>query len=119
MRHLNLVLLTVFTLAGCTATDEIIIDEKGIDMAAYQKDLSECRAYASQVKTQDKTVKGAASGAVVGGLLGAITGGSSGAATGAGIGAVGGGARGAEEGDRTEVDVVRRCISGRGYRLLN
>ena len=112
MKHLNLVLLTVFTLAGCTATDEIIIDEKGIDMAAYQNDLSECRAYASQVKTQDKTVKGAASGAVVGGLLGAITGG-------AGIGAVGGGARGAEEGDRTEVDVVRRCISGRGYRLLN
>jgi outer membrane lipoprotein SlyB len=55
----------------------------------------------------------------VGGLIGAITGGSSGAAQGAGIGAVGGGARGAIEGEETEVQVVKRCLSGRGYQLLN
>ena len=69
--------------------------------------------------TGEKTAKGAASGAVVGGLIGAITGGSSGAAQGAGVGAVGGGARGAIEGEETEVQVVKRCLSGRGYQVLN
>ena len=119
MRYLSLILLTLLAVVGCTTTDEIVIDEKGVNMSAYQTDLAECQSYASKVKTGEKTAKGAASGAVVGGLIGAITGGSSGAATGAGIGAVGGGARGADEGDRTEVDVVKRCLSGRGYRLLN
>jgi len=119
MKHLSVVLVTLLAVAGCTTTDEIIIDEKGVDMSAYQNDLAECKTYASSVKTGEKTAKGAASGAVVGGLIGAITGGSSGAAQGAGIGAVGGGARGAIEGEDTEVQVVKRCLSGRGYHLLN
>ena len=101
------------------STNEIIIDEKGVNMSAYQTDLADCQRYAASVKTGEKTAKGAASGAVVGGLIGAITGGSSGAATGAGVGAVGGGARGANEGEETEVQVVKRCLSGRGYQVLN
>src|SRR5262245_23257928 len=101
-------------LTGCTTTDEIIIDEKSVDMTKYRQDLAECRSYASQVKTGEKTAKGAASGAVVGGLTGAIFGGASGAAQGAGAGAVGGGVKGADEGERTEVDVVKRCLAGRG-----
>ena len=119
MRHLSAIAVTLLALAGCTTTDEIIIDEKGVNMSAYQQDLAECRTYANSVKTGEKTAKGAASGAVVGGLIGAITGGSSGAAQGAGVGAVGGGARGVIEGEETEVQVVKRCLSGRGYRVLN
>lgn len=106
-------------LSACTTTDEIIIDERGVDMAAYQRDLAECRGYADQVQTGEKVGKGAASGAVVGGLMGAITGGTDGAATGAGVGAVGGGARGAAQGEREEVQVVKRCLRGRGYSVLN
>ena len=109
----------VWVMTGCTTTDEIIIDRKGVDASSYENDLAECRSYASGVKTGEKTAKGAASGAVVGGLIGGITGGGSGAAQGAGIGAVGGGARGASEGEETEVQVVKRCLSGRGYRVLN
>jgi outer membrane lipoprotein SlyB len=119
MRHLGAVVVTLLAVVGCTTTDEIIIDEKGVNMSAYQKDLAECQTYAKSVKTGEKTAKGAASGAVVGGLIGAITGGSSGAAQGAGVGAVGGGARGAIEGEETEVQVVKRCLGGRGYRVLN
>lgn len=112
-------IVIVLTLAGCTTTDEIIIDEKGVDMKAYQQDLEECRAYSSGVKTEEKAARGAGSGAVIGGLIGAITDGTEGAAKGAGVGAVGGAARGANEGERTEVQVVKRCLSGRGYRVLN
>lgn len=119
MKYRNLIIASVFAVAACTTTDEIIIDEKNVDMNVYRQDLAECRAYASQVKTGEKTAKGAVSGAVVGGLTGAIFGGSSGAATGAGVGAVGGGVKGADEGEQTEVQVVKRCLAGRGYHLLN
>jgi outer membrane lipoprotein SlyB len=119
VKYLNLIVVTVVALAGCTTTDEIIIDEKSVDMNQYRQDLAECRSYASQVKSQEKTAKGAASGAVVGGLTGAIFGGASGAAQGAGAGAVAGGVKGADEGERTEVGVVKRCLAGRGYHILN
>jgi outer membrane lipoprotein SlyB len=109
----------MLVVTACTTTDEIIIDKKGVNMSAYAQDLADCQGYASGVKSGEKTARGAASGAVVGGLIGAIAGGGSGAATGAGVGAVGGGARGANEGERSEVDVVKRCLSGRGYRVLN
>ena len=119
MKYRIVVIAALFTLAACTTTDEIIIDQKGVNMSAYQQDLTECQGYASGVRTEEKAAKGAASGAVVGGLVGAITGGGDGAARGAGVGAVGGGARGANEGERSEVQVVKRCLSGRGYRVLN
>jgi len=113
------VIAILLALTACTTTDEIIIDEKGVDMNAYRRDLAECQSYAAGVKTEEKAARGAGSGAVVGGLVGAITGGAEGAAKGAGVGAVTGGARGVDEGERTEVQVVKRCLSGRGYRVLN
>jgi outer membrane lipoprotein SlyB len=119
MNYTIAAILTVLALAACTTTDEIIIDQKGVNMTAYQKDLAECQAYSASVKTGQKTAVGAASGAVVGGLIGAITGGGEGAAKGAGVGAVGGGAKGASEGTQTEVQVVKNCLRGRGYRVLN
>jgi outer membrane lipoprotein SlyB len=114
-------LLIVMTLAAtaCVSTDEIIIDEKGVNMAQYEQDLAECRSYGEQVATESKMAKGAGSGALVGGLIGAIVDGGEGAARGAGVGAVTGGAKGARSGDQEEVQVVKRCLSGRGYRLLN
>ena len=119
MKPVMTFIATFLVLTACTTTDEIIIDQKGVNMSAYQQDLAECQGYASGVKKEEKAARGAASGAVVGGLIGGITGGGSGAAKGAGVGAVGGGARGANEGERSEVQVVKRCLSGRGYRVLN
>jgi outer membrane lipoprotein SlyB len=109
----------VFSLAACTTTDEIIIDQKGVDMSRYEQDLAECKTYASEVKTGGKAAKGAVSGAVVGGLIGAAVGNSRDAQRAAGAGAVTGGARGVREGEQTEIQVVKRCLIGRGYRVLN
>ncbi len=118
MKRLLLPLVLVLPIA-CTTTDEIIIDKKGVDMARYEQDLAECRSYSTGVKTGEKGARGAASGAVVGGAIGAITDGTEGAAKGAGVGAVTGGARGLSQGEQTEVRVVKRCLAGRGYRVLN
>ena len=119
MKYTTTVFLVLFALTACTTTDEIIIDQKGVNMTAYQQDLAECQSYSGSVNTGGKAATGAASGAVVGGLIGAITGGTSGAAKGAGIGAVGGGAKGVGQGVETEVQVVKNCLRGRGYRVLN
>jgi hypothetical protein len=106
--------------AACTSTSEIIIDRKGVDMARYAADKAECERYAEEVRSGEKAIRGAASGAVVGGAVGGIAGDSSeAAARGAGIGAVTGGARGLAEGERDRVRVVKQCLRGRGYRVLN
>ncbi|WP_439105581.1 glycine zipper domain-containing protein [Congregibacter sp.] len=100
--------------------DEIIIDRKGVDLAKYAADKAECEVYADEVRTGEKAARGAASGAVVGGAVGAIVRDSTeGAVRGAGVGAVTGGAKGVSEGERDKVRVVKRCLSGRGYRVLN
>ena len=114
-----LTVAAVGLLAACTTTDEIIIDRKGVDPAKYEQDLAECRAYSTEVKTGEKAARGAASGAVVGGMVGAVVGNSRDAERGAGVGAITGGARGVSEGTRQEVQVVKQCLRGRGYRVLN
>jgi outer membrane lipoprotein SlyB len=119
MKYTITAILMVFALAACTSTNEIIIDQKGVNMTAYQNDLAECQSYSEAVETGNKAAVGAASGAVIGGLVGAITGGPEGAARGAGVGVVGGGAKGAGEGKKEEVQVVKNCLRGRGYRVLN
>lgn len=107
----------VVLLAGCSGATGPIIDTKGVDMAHYQQDLAECEAYATQVSTGTAVAKGAAGGAAVGAAIGAIAGGSAG--KGAGIGAVSGGAQSARMSDREKADVVRNCLRGRGYKVLN
>jgi len=119
MNHRPAIALLILTLTACTATDEIIVDRKGIDPARYQQDLAQCREYATEVKTGEKVVRGTVSGAVIGGLAGAAVGNSDTAQRGAGVGAVGGGAKGAARGEREELQVVKNCLRGRGYRVLN
>jgi outer membrane lipoprotein SlyB len=119
MKYPVLAAVMLLSLSACTTTDEIIIDKKGVDMSRYEQDLAECRGYSSEVKTGEKGARGAASGAVVGGAIGAIVDGTEGAGRGAGVGAVTGGAKGVSQGEREEVQVVKRCLRGRGYRVLN
>jgi outer membrane lipoprotein SlyB len=118
MNHPSAVVATLVLLAGCTTTSEIIVDRKGVNMAQYEEDLADCESYAEQVRVGAKAGKGAASGAVVGGAIGAVddhreTG------EGAAVGAVLGGVKGLNEGERDKVRVVKNCLRGRGYRILN
>ena len=119
MKQLIMIIPLLVSLLACSTTKEIIIDRKGVDMGLYYADLEECRSYSSEVKTTEKGTRGAVSGAVVGGAVGAIINGSEGAARGVGVGAVTGGAKGINKGENEEVEVVKRCLSGRGYQVLN
>lgn len=110
--------LCALVLAAC-ARDRVIVDTKGMDMSRYEQDKAECTAYAEQVSTGEKVAKGAGFGAVVGAALGAIYGDSQAVARSAASGGVVGGAHGAVSGEGDKDRVLRNCLSGRGYRVLN
>jgi outer membrane lipoprotein SlyB len=107
---------------GCAGRDAVggpIVDMKGVNPASYQRDLSECQQYATQVGVGDKAMVGAAAGAVVGGLVGAAAGDSDTAKRSAGGGAVLGGASGVAKGLGEKDAVVKNCLRNRGYAVLN
>lgn len=116
MRNVTL-LATVLLIAACSSSTAPIVDTKGVNMSQYEKDLAECQLYSQQVKAGEGIARGTAGGAAVGGAIGAIAGGS--AAKGAGIGAVTGGAESARIAEREKAEVVKNCLRGRGYRVLN
>jgi hypothetical protein len=73
-----------------------IVDMKGVNEARYEKDLAECQGYAKEASGMGGT-----------------------AAKGAGAGAVFGGAGGAYKGNESQEAVVKKCLVGRGYKVLN
>ncbi len=114
----------ILTLSHCRSVEEItgntpIIDTQGVNMAQYEVDLEQCNAYADQVQVARQATVGTIAGAAIGGVFGAVIGDSNTAQRGAGVGAVGGGARGVGSGLREREMVIRRCLTGRGYRVLN
>jgi len=106
---------TVLT-SGCASHPDPIIDMKGIDPVVMQADWDECKAYGDEVVVARGTAKGTAGGAVVGAAAGAISGN---ADRGAGYGAVWGATRSGIRGSHEKEAVFKRCMRGRGYRVLN
>jgi len=108
--------LVALAVSACAAHPGPIVDRKGVDPAAYERDLAECTSYGAEVQV----AAGAAKGAVAGGAYGAAVGSIGGdAADGAGAGAISGATWSALEADREKQQVVKRCLAGRGYRILN
>ena len=122
-----LLFFLVLAISGCANRQhsqqanngDIIIDNQGVDMRQYYRDTEDCRSFATQVPVAEKATTSAVGGALVGGVLGAIVGDSSTAAKGAGVGAVTGGIKGTSSGYRERDRVVKNCLRGRGYRVLN
>ena len=105
--------------AGCAAHPDPIIDMKGVDLDRYDEDWAECESYTEEVLVARGVSKGAGLGAVVGAAAGAIGGNSSDVAESAGVGALYGGTRSGLDADEMKQDVFKRCMRGRGYRVLN
>ncbi|MFO0996427.1 MAG: glycine zipper family protein [Alphaproteobacteria bacterium] len=111
-------------IAGCANSYRPIVDSKGTDMSNYEQDLTECRSYASQVSPAGTAAGGAVLGAAAGGALGAVGGAFSGhpgfgAARGAALGGTGGLLAGGYKGAQDQTHIVRNCMRGRGYRVLD
>jgi len=109
----------IVLLAGCAAHPDPIIDMKGVDLDQYEQDWAECESYTEEVIVAQGVAKGAGLGAVVGAAGGAVGGNSTDVAEGAGIGALWGGTRSGLDADEMKQNVFKRCMRGRGYRVLN
>lgn len=111
----------VVLLAGCAATYTPLVDYKaaGFNASQYGTDLFDCRQFSQQVAGPGAgAAGGAVAGALVGTLLSRLAGGQNNgqnARVGAGVGAL----SGAAGGGQNEVAVVRKCMQGRGYSVLN
>jgi len=109
-------LAVAWSLSGCAAHPDPIVDMQGVDPNLLARDWEECEAYSEQVRIEQGAAKGAATGAVVGAATGAIGGD---VAEGAGYGAIYGATRSGLDADRDRQQVFKRCLRGRGYRVLN
>jgi len=124
MPRIILVLCNTLLLASCSSIEDLtgnnpIIDTQGVNFARYDVDLRQCQDYADEVAIAQQAGSGTITGAVVGGVFGAVIGDSDTAKKGAGIGAIGGAVRGVGDGMRERERVIKRCLMGRGYRVLN
>ena len=111
-----IVVATAALIGACASHPDPIIDMKGVDESTMQADWGECEAYSEQVVIGKGAAKGAAGGAVVGAAAGAISGD---ADAGAGYGAIWGATKSTLKGDREKQMVFKRCMRGRGYKVLN
>lgn len=106
--------LIITLLTACAGANyRPLVDRPG---ANYEQDLAECQRYAA-------SEAGPGTGAVVGALLGAVLGAFIGHKTGyrgdfARAGALGGALGGAQSTNQNQMDVIRNCMSGRGYSVL-
>ena len=103
-------------IVGCAAHPDPIVDMKGVNPDLLAQDWDDCEGYSEQIAMSTGAAKGAGVGAGVGAVGGAINGnvGRS-AANGALIGAT----RSGLDADREKQKVFKRCLRGRGYRVLN
>lgn len=109
-------LLAGAMLAACAAHPDPIIDMQGVNEAKLATDWAECESYSEEIRIGSGAAKGAAGGAVIGAATGAIGGDAGG---GAGYGAIYGATRSGLNADREKQMVFKRCLRGRGYRVLN
>jgi len=119
MRSITLSLILCFgaLVSGCAAHPEPIIDMKGVDQEQFVDDWNECEAYTNEIHIAEGVAKGAATGAAVGALFGAIAGYNK--TEHAAWGAVHGGTSSGLDAQFERQEVFKRCMAGRGYRVLN
>lgn len=120
--------MALLMLAGCAGQSggygsewEPIVDIRPAQQAQYANDLADCQQLARKAST---TGQGAAVGAAAGAALGAVLSAAAGNNTRtntqmAGVGAVTGAVGGAGRNETSQRAIISRCLSGRGYSVLN
>ena len=111
-----LISLVAMMCGACAAHPDPIVDMQGVDQNALAEDWRECEAYSEEIAISQGVAKGSATGAAVGAIAGVISGevGDS-----AATGALYGGTKSGLKADRDKQQVFKRCLRGRGYRVLN
>ncbi len=119
MRIVTPVLLALAT-SACASYRPVVDTRSLDDPGLYEYDLADCQSHARKVSPGRSAAAGAAIGAVLGAAVAAALGGDRWLIEHvAASGAVHGAAAGASSGAVTRVDVIRNCMSERGYVVLD
>ena len=122
MKKLLVLLIAGTMLANCSATTGFykpVVDRKGVDDAGYEKDLAECQEYAKEgINPVTGAVVGAVAGAVIGTVVNKVINPRDKENFGGKIGTIYGAGGGAVAGMDDQINIVKKCMSGRGYKLL-
>ena len=122
-----LIVISLLVFSGC-ASYRPIVDLKsspGKTQVTYENDLKECQQYAKQISPGTSAAIGAGAGAGFGALISGVAAAILGAdvgksmALGASVGGISGGAGGAGQGAQSQIEIIRRCMQGRGYAVLH
>lgn len=118
MQKLNIPLFVAITAvaAGCAAHPDPIVDMQSVDPELLTQDWEDCRGYSEEVSVSKGLAKGAGVGAGIGAIGGIINGN---VGRSAANGALIGGTHSGLDADRVRQNVFKRCLRGRGYRVLN
>ena len=103
-------------ITACAAHPDPIVDMKGVNPDLLAQDWADCEGYSEEIAISAGVAKGAGLGAGVGAVAGAINGDVGRSAS---NGALIGGTRSGLDADKDKQSVFKRCLRGRGYRVLN
>ncbi|MEE2774158.1 MAG: glycine zipper family protein [Pseudomonadota bacterium] len=123
-RILSAFMVVFFVLSACVSGDglpptRVITDLKGVDSKQYQNDLYECRRYAGQIDVGGDALTGLVAGALFGAAVGSALGNKDDAKRTAKVGAVAGLTEGTSGALGEQDLIIRNCLIGRGYKVLN
>ena len=124
MKKLFLYLNLCFVI-GCAQTDLsdrndiAIIDTRGVDESVFEKDYSECSDFAKNIDLTEKTLKQGAVAGATGAAVGAIIGGEEAAKKIGGSAAVLNAVEANLDGRNEQAKIIKNCLRGRGYKVLN
>ncbi len=113
------VLMLAAALTGCASSGanyRPLVDMQGRSDAQYNRDASECQAYA---RARMDAAQGAVMGAVALGILTSVLSPRGTKNYAAQQGAIVGGVAGAASANDTQETIVKRCLAGRGYNVLD
>ena len=124
MKKLFLYLNLCFVV-GCAQTDLsdrndiAIIDTRGVDESVFKKDYSECSDFAKNIDLTERTLKQGAVAGATGAAVGAIIGGEEAAKKIGGSAAVLNAVEANLDGRNEQAKIIKNCLRGRGYKVLN
>jgi len=124
MKKLFLYLNLCFVI-GCAQTDLsdrndiAIIDTRGVDDSVFKKDYSECSDFAKNIDLTERTLKQGAVAGATGAAVGAIIGGEEAAKKIGGSAAVLNAVEANLDGRNEQAKIIKNCLRGRGYKVLN
>ena len=124
MKKLFLFLNLCFVI-GCAQTDLsdrndiAIIDTRGVDESVFKKDYSECSDFAKNIDLTERTLKQGAVAGATGAAVGAIIGGEEAAKKIGGSAAVLNAVEANLDGRNEQAKIIKNCLRGRGYKVLN